>query len=162
MRSLFFASDEVDYFRSNLSPAKSTSVRVGSADGTLFARLDSFEFDAKGLAEYLKNGPFPANGWGYSSQVQPQSLGSFLGFQLIAVHGSNGPHITYTDRVASLPDWLLAAVFAILPLRFAARRRRIFPSWCCQHCGYDLRATPDRCPECGTAVDSSRSQSERR
>ena len=51
------------------------------------------------------------------------------------------------------PAWLPVGAFAPLPLvRLAIfiRRRRGFDEGHCAKCGYDLRATPDRCPECGT------------
>ena len=47
---------------------------------------------------------------------------------------------------------LFTAILPILGLRSARRRRRIvrrFAGGLCWNCGYDLRATPDRCPECG-------------
>ena len=54
-------------------------------------------------------------------------------------------------RVLIVPLWLLAALFSLpktLPMLMRRLRRRI-PPGCCKTCGYDLRATPDKCPECG-------------
>ncbi len=55
------------------------------------------------------------------------------------------------------PHWFFALLFAALPavrLRSILRTRRRNRAGLCQHCGYDLRATPQggRCPECGHAA----------
>jgi hypothetical protein len=59
-------------------------------------------------------------------------------------------------RFLRIPYWALVLVTAFLPgLRLAGafrtpNRRRKGAGGVCARCGYDLRATPDRCPECGT------------
>ena len=52
-----------------------------------------------------------------------------------------------------IPEWFLLTAPAILPAFWIYRRaksRHISPPGLCLKCGYDLRATPNRCPECGT------------
>jgi hypothetical protein len=50
------------------------------------------------------------------------------------------------------PIWLGAAIRVVFVRR---RSRGEGPPVSCPTCGYDLRATPNRCPECGTIVDPS-------
>jgi hypothetical protein len=55
-------------------------------------------------------------------------------------------------REYEVPYWFLVLIFAIAPAARVVnviRRRRRFGAARCRTCGYDLRATPDRCPECG-------------
>jgi len=47
--------------------------------------------------------------------------------------------------------FLLAIPLALYICRFRNRWCR-FPFGCCSKCGYDLRATPNRCPECGVLI----------
>lgn len=79
--------------------------------------------------------------------------GRFGGFAVNwADRGTSG--LFSTVRV-SAPTWSLLIPAAILPYhawRRERRQQRI--GRFCEGCGYDLRASPDRCPECGRPVDA--------
>jgi hypothetical protein len=57
------------------------------------------------------------------------------------------------DRMLVIaPSWVLVLGTSFLPAAYILRYRhnRNKQAGCCTTCGYDLRASPDRCPECGT------------
>jgi hypothetical protein len=58
-------------------------------------------------------------------------------------------------RVVAIPDWfpsIILATLALLLWRHWRRPAKLHSKRRCRGCGYDLRATPDRCPECGLVV----------
>jgi hypothetical protein len=79
---------------------------------------------------------------------ESSGLSSFLGFKWL--FSDFGP---MSVRTYGVPAWFLVALTATPALialhRIRRRRREANRRGLCPACGYDLRATPDRCPECG-------------
>jgi hypothetical protein len=83
-----------------------------------------------------------------------KSLGTeYLGFGWSRINSVNK-----SGFALMVPAWGLCVLFTVIPgLWICLRLKRFKPDGLprCVVCGYDLRATPDRCPECGTVPANS-------
>lgn len=87
--------------------------------------------------------------WGLEAPVdalKPPYLGMGFSWSGGEISGTR----TATYRTIAIPLWLPFVIFSwpIIPW-MRHRRRAALPGNACKQCGYDLRATPQRCPECG-------------
>ena len=81
-------------------------------------------------------------------------LFSWLGFGL----SHELPPYDVAANAVWVPDWFVALLLLTAPVLYLNKRRTIRhreQTGLCGHCGYDLRATAERCPECGTFAGQS-------
>jgi hypothetical protein len=80
-------------------------------------------------------------------------LWNTFGFDYYDSHNWSIPKQNFNMQLF-IPHWFFVMVFGfpwgLRSVRRLRRRRRSARN-CCPTCGYDLRATSDRCPECGAA-----------
>jgi hypothetical protein len=101
------------------------------------------------------------DGWEHFTRPASPTNDIAIHWRLLGFGGGSyddvDPSIGYFSHVFGLviPYWFVICLTTIPPVvalvRYRRRQGRIGQGLC-QVCGYDLRASKDRCPECGTPI----------
>jgi hypothetical protein len=132
------------------------SLRGGLAIGYYRSRMT----DAEGVASFRRSAPAEPRVLHTSEPPRPYPLGDgadpagrwahWLGFQLAQRNIGLSRRSDVWHSTLVFPYWAPTALCSIVPLLWLRRRFwHTVPAGHCQSCGYDLRETQQRCPECG-------------
>ena len=133
---------------------------VGWGDGR---RARAYSVELKGpivfrTASGMK--PAPPGRYTYEVQSLARSRGvgiSYHRWNMTAGDAPQAPVLGTFTEVQIARGWplLISLILVAICVMLLVKQRRLDRAGHhCRHCGYDLRATPDRCPECG-AVPSA-------
>ena len=123
---------------------------IVESDQTTISRPPEVQYSQQAQHGFYIYSPQPK--YAYVNWMSQRNIWNRLGFYAMTDPGTSNASL---ERII-VPGWSLLLVMAALSacwLIFSWRRwrrtmRQIRGQ--CQGCGYDMRATPDRCPECGT------------
>jgi hypothetical protein len=149
----YWVNDTYRWVQRPRDPAVASCAQITSVSGVIVVGRFSVTYFGPDAATRAANHRFQPLGW----RTEPAILTGW--WANLLPHRLTDGRTGRTTRVAStyfqLPYWmpallllLIAAIRPALYLRSSLRRRH---GNLCLRCGYDLRATPDRCPECGAA-----------
>lgn len=150
----YLTSDEYTWLRSGQGQNLGSLVKFCSASGGLDFELHRFRMDAPAVP---MRQIFELQGTAGTSWTHRKPWGhraGFFDFFWIIDRGvRNEPHLVEEKLFVACPHWVVFVVTLIAPALVAIRlffRSYNVDRCVCAKCGYDLRATPGRCPECGT------------
>ena len=172
VRSLLI-TDRLIYNTRSPAALSATSIQLWSLDGSVkfvhsksiyVSREMFYHEDPANISDEAattSNLPLGAGLHYWSHQIstrapQRPSVRNWLGFGLeiyprVPVTGTALGKLSWL--IVTVPHWFLVLLSAIVPSLWLRRRMRALRAArlnVCVACGYDLRATPLRCPECGT------------